>query len=40
MAPEGIAIASFKQGFRPGTSVSPKNHRKTTDLSHPWLHHQ
>jgi hypothetical protein len=22
--PPGVAIASFKQGFRPGTSVSPK----------------
>jgi hypothetical protein len=39
-APAGIAIASFKQGFHPGTSASPKNRRKQVDLSHPCPHHR
>jgi hypothetical protein len=40
MVPAGVAIVSFKQGFRPGTSVSPKYRRKKADLSHPWPHHR
>jgi hypothetical protein len=39
-APAGVAIVNFKQGFLPGTSVSPKNRRKKADFSHPWPHHR
>ena len=34
-APAGVAIVSFKQGFRPGTSVSPEVRRKGAILSQP-----
>jgi hypothetical protein len=37
--PADIAIVSFKQGFLPGTSISPEIHRKGAIFSHPWLHH-
>jgi hypothetical protein len=37
--PADSAVVSFKQGFCPGTSISPEIHGKGAILSHPWLHH-
>jgi hypothetical protein len=40
MTPAYIAVISFMQGFRPGSSISPEIHQKGAILSHPWLHHR